>query len=234
MILMKNKMPVLISVPHAGDRIPPEVEDICILNKQQIIKDGDVGASEVYDIEDEVANCISTKVARAIVDLNRSPDDRRKDGVIKTHTCWDEPVYEKYPSEETIKMLLEKYYYPYHTRLTELASSSVFVGIDCHTMAEKGPPVAPDAGLERPWICLSNGDGTCPDKWLNLLGKCMSEEFNGNVSLNKPFKGGYIVRTHSVEMPWIQLELSRAPFMTNMEKREKVLAALKKWLNYFP
>jgi len=31
MILMKNKMPVLISVPHAGDRIPPEVENICIL-----------------------------------------------------------------------------------------------------------------------------------------------------------------------------------------------------------
>jgi N-formylglutamate deformylase len=229
---MKKKMPFLISVPHAGLWVPPEVEGICILSEEQITKDGDVGASDVYAIEDEVTKYISAKTARAIVDLNRSPDDRRKDGVIKTHTCWDEPVYKKCPEEETINVLLEKYYYPYHQRLTEFAASGVILGIDCHTMAERGPPVAPDAGVERPWICLSNGDGTCPDKWLEWLGMCMVQEFGGNVALNEPFKGGYIMRTHAVEMPWIQLELSRAPFMTDMEKREKVLAALKKWLGH--
>ena len=43
------------------------------------------------------------------------------------------------------------------------------------------------------------------------------------------FQGGYITRTHAAEMFWVQLELSRGPFLSNREKREGVLAALAEW-----
>ena len=34
--------------------------------------------------------------------------------------------------------------------------------------------------------------------------------------------GGYITRTHAAEMPWIQIELSRSPFLSDGEKRRRV------------
>jgi N-formylglutamate amidohydrolase len=51
-----------------------------------------------------------------------------------------------------------------------------------------------------------------------------------HVTLNEPFRGGYITRHHASEMPWLQLELSRAPFATNAEKRGAVLEALGRWV----
>ncbi len=104
------------------------------------------------------------------------------------------------------------------------------MGIDCHTMSETGPPEGPDPGKEHPWICLSNADGTCPRDWFERMGKCLEEQFNGNVSLNNPFKVGYITRSHAAEMPWIQIELSRARVMSNIEKRERVLGAMTRWI----
>jgi formiminoglutamase len=228
---MAKKLPLLISVPHAGKWIPQEVKELCILTEEQIINDSDGGAAEIYAIEANVEHYVTTPVARAIVDLNRSPDDRRADGVVKTHTCWKEPVYKVFPQEETIALLLEKYYFPYHNRLTKLADKSVVLGIDCHTMSETGPPEGPDPGKERPWICLSNAAGTCPSAWFEQLAKSLGEQFEGNVSLNDPFKGGYITRRHASEMSWIQLELSRESYMSNTEKRQRVVRALTHWVD---
>ena len=81
----------------------------------------------------------------------------------------------------------------------------------------------------RPNVCLSNGDGTCRADWMASLRSCFEAEFGGNVTVNDPFLGGHITRTHAAEMPWVQLELSRAPFATNAEKRDRVLAALAAW-----
>ena len=227
---MSKQLPLLLSVPHAGTWVPPEVRDVCMLTEAQIITDSDEGAAEIYAFENQVKYYATTNVARVIVDLNRAPDDRRADGVVKTHTCWRETVYRAFPAAETVALILEHYYFPYHNRLTKLAGSSVILGIDCHTMSEIGPPEGPDPGIERPWLCLSNADGTCPKEWFERMGKALNEQFEGNVSLNDPFKGGYITRSHASEMPWIQMELSRASFMSNTEKRERVLRALMRWV----
>lgn len=151
--------------------------------------------------------------------------------MIKTHTCWDVPVYQHEPSAATVAALLDAYYRPYHERLAHLAGSAVKLAIDCHTMAAVGPPVAPDPGVERPWVCLSNGDGTCPQTWIEGLQRCFEDAFGPHVTINHPFTGGYITRRHAAEMPWVQLELSRAPFATDREKRERVLAALSAWVS---
>ena len=222
-------LPLLISVPHAGLRVPPEAEPYCSLTPEEIARDGDEGAAEIYTIEDEVECYVTTDVARAIVDLNRAEDDRRKDGVVKTHTCWEVPVYEPFPSEAVVQTLLAKYYRPYHQRLTRLGGRGLQLAVDCHTMAAEGPPVGPDPGVERPWVCISNADGTCPRGWMDTLKECLEERFGPNVTINHPFKGGYITRTHAAEMPWVQLELSRAPFASDQQKRKHVLAALTAW-----
>jgi len=225
-------LPLLLSVPHAGLRVPPEAEDYCILTAEDVARDGDEGAAEIYrPLRSQVDAFADTEIARAIIDLNRAEDDRRKDGIVKTHTCWDVPVYEPLPPPAVVEALIRTYYRPYHRNLTRLAGDHLLLAVDCHTMAAKGPPVGPDPGVERPWVCLSNGDGTCPMEWLEGLKVCFEKEFGPNVSLNEPFKGGYITRTHASEMPWVQLELSRSPFSSNREKCGAVLAALIDWVN---
>lgn len=224
-------LPLLISIPHAGLQVPPEVKDICILGVQDIIKDSDKGAAEIYlPLKTEVTALVTTDMARAIIDMNRSEDDQRKDGIVKTHTCWDAPVYSKYPSEETVKTLIDKYYRPYHRDLSRLFRG-VMLGLDCHTMAAEGPPVGPDPGIRRPHVCLSNGDGTCPQEWMESLAACFKKAFRTEVATNHPFKGGYIVRSHAKELPWIQIELSREAFLSMAEKSDAVLQALVDWCN---
>jgi formiminoglutamase len=224
------RLPLLISVPHGGLEVPGEAVPYCRLTPREIAADGDVGASEIYRLEAEFAAVVSAAIARAIVDMNRSIDDRGKDGVVKTHTCWDVPVYDPAPPAEVIDQILDKYYRPYHAVLSRQGrGGGLLAGIDCHTMAAYGPPVGPDPGAERPWICLSNGDGTCPRAWIEELRDCFAQSLSGRVTINDPFSGGYIARSHAGEMPWIQLEMSRGPFMRSTEKRRLVLETLTRW-----
>ena len=96
-------------------------------------------------------------------------------------------------------------------------------------MAAVAPPVSPDPGEKRPRICISNGDGTCPQGWMNSLAECFEDTFQADVSINDPFKGGYIIRSHAKEIPWIQLELSRENYLSVEEKSEMVFQAIDKW-----
>jgi formiminoglutamase len=220
------KLPVLISVPHAGLEIPEEMRDKCILKTQDLIEDSDIGALEIYNFESDVSAFVTTNVARAIVDLNRASDDFGADGVVKRYTCWGIPIYQKTLLKDQTKSLLDRYYWPYHTKLTAL-SKNVLFGLDCHTMSAIAPSVSPNPGQNRPKVCLSNANTTCPQPWLDLLASYLAEELVIKVSINEPFKGGHIIRTHSKEIPWIQLELSRTPFLPLDVKRSGVLRALR-------
>ncbi len=222
------KLPLLISVPHAGLSVPGEAAPYCILSAAQIAEDGDGGAAEIYALEAECEAFVTTAVARAVVDLNRREDDRRRDGVVKTHTCWGAPVYDPFPPEEVVERLLERYYRPYHERLRRLAGTGLLLGIDCHTMAATGPPAGPDPGVERPLLCLGSGEGTLPRPWLEALAESLAWSFGTAPALNVPFSGGHITRIHSAEMPWVQLEISRAPVLSPAEKGSRVLAALRR------
>jgi len=219
------KLPIIISVPHSGLEVPPELVDLNLLSRHEIAEDGDEQAAEIYAWSEKVQVFVDTAIARAYVDLNRAPDDRRLDGVVKTHTCRMAPIYREPLSEALVKTLLEKYYTPYHQKLSRHAAE-VKLGIDCHTMSAVGPPMGPDPGRKRPAICLSNADGTIPRDWLEKLAECLHRAFAAEISLNRPFRGGVIIRTHAGELPWVQLEFSRDLFCSVDDKREKAWQAI--------
>jgi formiminoglutamase len=222
------KLPILISVPHAGFEIPSEVKIYNLLTQKEIICDGDEGASEIYAIESHVQAYVTTDIARAFVDVNRSANDRRRDGVVKTHTCWNVPIYMDLLPEDLIEAIISKYYLPYHMKLT-LFSVGMKFGIDCHTMAEIAPPVSPDPGQKRPSVCLSNADGAFPIDWLKIMRDCFQHSFQVEVLLNRPFKGGYIIQAHASEMPWVQVEISRTDHLDNEEKKKKFIETIRKF-----
>lgn len=236
------KLPFLVSVPHAGLTVPPEIRDLFLLSAEEILVDSDEGAGDIYDIADNVEVFISTHVARSVIDLNRAENDFSQDGVIKTVSCQMDRVYSAAPSRAVLDVLIEKYYRPYHKRLREKTTAhrnSCLLALDCHTMLEISPGVSGTPGLKRPYVCLSHSpgispgknSGTCPDAWIETMKDCFKNHFGTSVKINDPFKGGYIIRSHSKEMPWIQVEISREPFCSIAEKKDKFLASLQDWVD---
>lgn len=226
------KLPFLVSLPHAGLDVPEELEDYCILSHNEIVKDGDEQAWEIYSELEALAESFqTTNIARAFVDLNRAPDDIRLDGVVKTHTIFNQPIYDRPLPDALIKTLIKKYWMPYHEGLTRLSSHGVKLGIDCHTMASVGPLVGPDTGKPRPAVCLSNAYGTCPEQWIQIMKDCFESTIKDEVRINDPFAGGHIIRSHGNEIPWIQIEISRGDFMSIPQKREGVITALYNVIN---
>lgn len=223
------RLPLLLSVPHAGTTVPGWLVDNCLLSGAQIVRDGDEFAREIYmPLEQEVHYFVSTDIARAVLDMNRAQDDIRRDGVVKTHTCWNEPVWKTPLDEDETRWLIETWHRPYHQRLSELARSpGLLFAVDCHTMAEYGPPVGPDPAELRPQACLGNVNGqSFPEEWTAIMHSALRRHFPGEVTLNRPFSGGHITRFHGAEMPWMQLELSRGAFATPAEKTRWMLASL--------
>ena len=225
-----NPLPIILSIPHAGLDVPPEVAHLHDLGADEIAADGDGGAAGIYrPLASHVAHCVTTEVARAFVDMNRAEDDIRKDGVVKTHTCWDVPIYRAPLSSEIVESLLARYHRPYHAQLTALAGRDVLAGVDSHTMAERGPNVGPDPGSERPAVCIGDGGGAFPRAWAEAMVDCFRTHYGGEVTLNQPFAGGYITRYHGREIPWVQIELNRGASMSEAEKSRRVLASLRAW-----
>lgn len=231
---MIAKLPIIVSVPHGGEIIAPELSDHTLLSRNDIFSDGDPLTREIYDFRHEVAYYFETSIARATVDLNRSPDDlppMNPDGVVKSHTAQGKAIYQKnrIPNKDTLRLLLKKYYRPYHEGLERLGKAPFLIaGIDCHTMLEKAPITTHLYGKRRPFICLSNRgdhDGnkvkgrrlTCPSEMIRSLRSFLREEFPeqaDDITLNDPFLGGYIVRHHSRNLPWIQIELNRKSYLS--------------------
>ena len=227
-------LPLLVSVPHAGLEIPDFVRDRCRLTREDVIADGDEQAREIYELEKHVARYVTSEIARAIVDLNRPEDDRGRDGVVKTHTVQDVPIWSSPLAADEIERLLADWHRPFHDELRAASrAGGVRLGVDCHTMLAVGPEIGPGAGIERPAVCLSDhGGNTCPRDWTEAMAECFRAQTEGVVSIDDPFRGGHIVRTHSAELPWMQIELSRSAFASVGGKRDVVLRALTAWCDH--
>jgi len=221
-----SRLPVILSLPHAGLSIPPEVDERCLLTDADLVADSDEGAAEIYGpLERHVQALLTTDVARAIVDLDRPEHDRGPDGVVKQRTCWNIPVYPEPLDGQTIETLLERHHRPFHRRLAA-AAEGPWLGVDCHTMAPFGPPVGPDPGRDRPRVCVSASPDSCPPEWLSLIVTRLGIAFHCAVTLNDPLRGGFILNSRPGGIPWIQISISRTRWITFEWKTRAVLDAL--------
>lgn len=231
---MFSRLPIIVSVPHGGEIIAPEIHDRTLLSREDIFSDGDPLTREIYNFKKEIRFYFETSIARAAVDLNRPPDalpPENPDGVVKSHTVAGTRVYPKhrFPKRDTLRLLLQKYYHPYHEQLRKLSRNpDLFCGLDCHTMLDKAPMISKRPGVKRPFICLSNrGDRngnrvkgrrlTCSPEMIRSLAAALKEQFPDeaeNITLNSPFLGGHIIRCHSRNLPWIQIELNRRVYLS--------------------
>lgn len=224
LFMIQKPYPLLISIPHGGDEIPPEVEGKLDLDIHDLIEDSDAFTKTIYNLQDVARQVVSAKILRAMVDPNRAPDDlppANPDGVIKSHTCYGKKIYKDHHEQdpEMIARLLEGYYYPYHGQIRQaLARKEADLAFDCHSMASHAPDIAPDPGQDRPVINLGNNHGkACDEQTTRLLAKAFIEVFGlqpHHITINQPFAGGYITRTYGgAPIPWIQIEMNRCLFL---------------------
>ncbi len=235
------KLPVLVTVPHGGRDLPPEATS-CLLSPYEIALDGDTWSSDLYAFGDRVHGCIKTDIPRAVVDLNRAPNDlppTNPDGVVKSRTVDGTRIWPDIagPGSQLTQLLINRYYTPWHDAVCAAAAApGLVLGLDCHTMLAVGPPGHAFAGRSRPLVCLGNrgdangtADGSEPlsaptDLLFLLRDNFASALRNEDVDieideprfrLNVPFRGGHIIRRLSTgtHLPWIQLELSRALYL---------------------
>lgn len=220
--------PVLISIPHGGTATPPELSGGLVLTARDLFDDSDAFTREIYDIGESAFKVVKADIARAFVDLNRASNDlppTNPDGVIKSMTCYKAPIYVagKKPDDILLRYMLRRYYSPYHNKLRDIAASGdVLLALDCHSMASQPPPISPDHGTNappRPMICLGNAHGdACDYQTVEILAACFRDVFTlkeDEVTINKPFAGGYITRTHGNRpIPWIQVEMNRALYLS--------------------
>ena len=232
---MGTVYPILISIPHSGDTVPPEVADMVSITERDIFYDGDAFTREIYDFGKRLEAVIETSITRAIVDVNRDSCDRapaNPDGVVKTVTTDGTPVYREgmFPDGDLVEDLLQRYYFPYHERLGDLLESrDIKLALDCHSMLERSPPISDKPDLPRPLICLSNrgdrgglpvrghGPVTCPPEWIRALAESLGQAFAGvgRVAMNDPFLGGYISQYNYGQrgIPWIQIKINRKLYL---------------------
>ena len=229
---MKRVYPFLISIPHGGSIVPREVKDIINLSYKDVFFDGDPCTQNIYDFKENVEGFIKMPISRAIVDVNRAPDDfppKNPDGVVKSLTINGTPVYKKdtFPDDSTIEKLLKKYYFPYHEGIDVLLETKkIKLAFDCHSMLPISPNSKDKLNSIRPLICLSNGGNkngktsskkrkiTCSPEWIQGLSDSFRKEFEceiGDVLINDPFLGGYISQFHYAKrrIPFIQIEINR-------------------------
>ena len=221
-----KSLPILLSIPHGGTKKPSELSGHLCITEHDLFDDSDPFVIELYDLGDKVQRVITTDIARAFVDLNRSLQDmppNNPDGLIKSMTCYQKPIYIKgrEPDESISNMLIEMYYKPYHRTIqSSIRELDLQLCLDCHSMASFAPNLSPDKNnSKRPTFCLSNQDGkTSSNEMMEALADCISESFSierNEISLNDPFHGGHITKTYGNNpIPWIQIEMNRDLYLS--------------------
>ena len=224
---MNAKLPFLITVPHGGRQIPKELKGRIALSEKGIFDDSDSYTDEIYNLGHLVKMCLIFGIARPFVDAGRATSQlppQNADGLIKSHTCYKEQVYHTgmEPDERLTQLLVDKYYKPFHAQISQaIQSDQPIFGFDCHSMAEFGTPVSPDPGNKRPIINLGNRFNlTCAENHMHTLATCFQEVFHlkaGEISLNKPFSGGFITQNYgNSPTPFIQIEINRKLYLNKM------------------
>jgi N-formylglutamate deformylase len=221
---MSGPYPLLISIPHGGEKIPGEVEGKLNLGIRELIEDSDAFTKAIYDIGETALKVIHFDILRAVVDPNRSPDDLppgNPDGVVKSHTCYNKKIYrdDYHKDAHLIDLLLTKYYQDYHIRIQkEIKRGDIEIAFDCHSMASVAPDIAPDPGKRRPMVTLGNNhEKACDIATTEKLARSFMEVFGldeNDVTINNPFAGGYITRKYGNQpIPWIQIEMNRGLYL---------------------
>lgn len=215
--------PLLVSIPHASSQIPKEVESIVGLSPEEIRSYTDLYTDRIFTMDD--VHLVQADFSRVIVDPNRAPDDISKEyreaaEGVTVHTTWDgKKVYREEPSEDQVRLLIERYHDPYHEKI-DAAMPDVRFLIDCHSFLPIGPKLKADSGEPRPDVNIGNMNYSSCSREHTVFFRDFFVEHGYTVSINFPYVGKYILGHHCHRrrippflVPGIQIELNQGLYV---------------------
>jgi len=225
--LRRGIAPLLISMPHTGTFLPPDISDR-LTPAALKLPDTDWHLKRLYDFVDQLgASIIIATHSRYAIDLNRPPDDaslypgQDTTGLCPLDTFDREALYPEgqQPNAAEIEARVEKYWQPYHTalqgELDRLRGRHARVVLwDAHSIRSVVPRFfqgrLPDLNLG------SAGGSACDQSLTQRLLQIAQEHPSYTAVLDGRFKGGYITRRYgrpSEGVHAIQLELAQVTYM---------------------
>lgn len=219
--------PLLISVPHAGLRLTPVVEE-GLVEAARTLPDTDWHIPRLYDFASGLgASLLVGQYSRFVIDLNRPDDDQPLYAGATTglypDTLFDgTPLFKpgQAPCSQERARYLEGIWRPYHQKIAdELARLRSIHGYallwDAHSICSRVPRLfegkLPDFNLGT-----FNNASCAPALAAQLEQVCAQAQGYTHV-LNGRFKGGHITRHYGApanRVHAVQLELGQATYMS--------------------
>lgn len=233
------KMPVLISIPHAGRLYPEALFENLRLPRSALLRLEDRYADLLG--RTAISSCvpmISANIARAWIDLNRdeldldvemvkgaSSKESRAPGVkqrgglgliprrlIGMGDLWRERL-----TMADVQKRIDAYHRPYHTQISKILAQmhqrfGVAILLDLHSM----PPVPKPPYDSAPDFVIGDQFGSSAS---SRYSEYLVEQIKGQgfaASLNNPYAGDYILRAHGKprgNIHAIQLEVDRTLYL---------------------
>ena len=225
--LTRGTAPLLVSFPHAGTEIPPELAARMTPEALQRA-DVDWHLPRLYDFVQAMgASTISARFARHVIDLNRPPEDaslypgQDVTGLLPLDTFRKEPLYlsGQAPVAAEAEERRERYWQPYHDALrAELdrlrAAHGSVVLWDAHSIASRLPRFF-DGKL--PDVNLGTADGrSCAPHLQAAVEAVLQRQSAFTHVSNGRFKGGHITRHYGAPKNGVhalQLEMCQSIYM---------------------
>ncbi len=226
--LNQGRVPLLISLPHVGTEIPPDLHPR-LVPRALASEDTDWHLERLYAPLAEAlgASLIVPRFSRYLIDLNRPPDDAALypgasgTGLLPTRFFSDEPLYlhGQEPGEAERVSRRERYWLPYHRALNaELQRLRALHG---HALLFDGHSIR----SELPWLFegslpalnLGTADGaSCAPALSATLAELLATQTGFGHVVNGRFKGGFITRHYGrpeLGVHALQLEMCQRCYM---------------------
>ncbi|MED7665875.1 N-formylglutamate deformylase [Pseudomonas moraviensis subsp. stanleyae] len=226
----QGRVPLLISMPHAGVRLTPAVE-AGLIPAARSLPDTDWHIPLLYDFAEELgASTLAAEYSRFVIDLNRPSDDKPLYAGATTGlypaTLFDGiALFQEglEPSQQERATYLQQIWTPYHRTLQEeLARLKAEFGyallFDAHSIRSIIPHLF-DGKLPDFNLGTFNGASCDPQLASQLEAICAGHEQFTHV-LNGRFKGGHITRQYgdpAQDIHAVQLELCQSTYMEEFE-----------------
>jgi N-formylglutamate deformylase len=220
-------VPVLISVPHAGTRIPAAIA-ARMTPEALALPDTDWHVEKLYGFATELgAGLITADYSRYVVDLNRDPSGKPlypgadNSEFVPLTTFASQPIYKPSAEPDTAEIAERRtaYWQPYHDQLrAELARLQAEFGIavlwDGHSILSHVPRFF-DGRLPDLNLGSAKGASAAPELVAQVMDILSNAEEFSSV-LNGRFTGGYITRHYGRpgdNIHALQLEMAEAAYL---------------------